>query len=172
MRCHKVQQKLEDQTAGELTPQEQKRIEGHLRRCSLCQVALARQQSLKALVANVPAPPLPDGFAERVMAEARQRGRFRHGVPRVTWNGLGWLEPQRLRLAMGPVAALAAGLFIGAFMGWETWQGSAMQRSFGTQVAEGDFAAGSDVSFLTDLGDRSLGNAYLGLTRTSANEGT
>lgn len=172
MRCHKVQQKLEAHAAGELAPQEQTRIEDHLRRCSLCQVALVRQQALQSLVANVPAPPLPDGFAGRVMAEARQQGRFRRRVPRVTWNGLGWLEPQRLRLAMGPVAALAAGLFIGAFMGWETWQGSAMQRGAGTQVAEGDFAAGPEVSLLTDLGDRSLGNAYLGLTRISGNEGT
>jgi hypothetical protein len=73
---------------------------------------------------------------------------------------------------MSPVAALAAGLFIGTFMGWETWQGSAMQRDAGTQVAKGNLAAGSDGSFLTDLGDRSLGNAYLGLTRISGNEGT
>ncbi len=43
MRCHKVQQKLEDHAAGELTPQEQKRIEGHLRRCWFLACALAER---------------------------------------------------------------------------------------------------------------------------------
>ena len=135
-------------------------------------MALARQKELETLVCSVPAPPVPDGFAGRVMARARLRGELPRPVSRSGWNAFGWLDPQRLRLGVGTVTALAAGLLIGAFIGGQTWQRSAVQLGVGTQVVEGDPVATSGFNSLTGLGDKSLGEAYLGLTWTPDNEGT
>ena len=126
MRCQTVRQKLEAYAAQELTPQVRERIEGHLQSCSRCREALARQKELEALIRSVPAPPVPDGFAGRVMARARVRGESLARLSfRVESSRL--VGAQRLRLAMGTAAALAAGLLIGGLMGWQTWQRSAVQ---------------------------------------------
>ena len=172
MRCQTVRQKLEAYAAAEVTPQVRERIEGHLRSCSGCREALARQKELEALVRSVPAPPVPDGFAGRLMARARVRGESPRRVSPSGWKPLGWLGPQRLRLGVGTAAALAAGLLIGGFMGWQTWQRSAVQIGAGNQVVEADPVGASNLSFLTGSGEKSLGEAYLGLTWAPNDEGT
>ena len=172
MRCQTVRQKLEAYLAEGIAPQVRERIEGHLRSCSGCREALARQKELEALIRSVPAPPVPDGFAGRVMAEARLRGELPRPVSLSGWKPLGWLGPHRLRLGAGTAAALAAGLLIGGLMGWQTSQRSAVQSVAGNQVAEADPVATSGLGFATGLGDKSLGEAYLGLTWAPDDEGT
>jgi len=172
MRCQAVRQKLEAYAAAEVPPQVRKRIKGHLQSCSECREALARQKELEALIRNVPAPPVPDGFAGRLMARARVRGEAPRPVSPSGWNHFRWLEPQRVRLATGTAAALAAGLMIGGLMGRQTWQRSAAQIGTGNQVIETDPVGASGLSLLTRLGDKSLGEAYLGLTWVPDDEGT
>ena len=172
MRCQTVRQKLEAYAGAELAPQVCERIEDHLRSCSGCREALARQKELEALVRSVPAPPVPDGFAGRVMAGARVRGELPRPVSRAGWRPFGWLEPERLRLGAGTAAALAAGLLIGGFMGRQTWQRSDVQSVAGDQMVEADPVTASGLSFLAGLGDSSLGEAYLGLTWAPDDERT
>jgi len=82
------------------------------------------------------------------------------------------LGPQRLRLGAGTAAALAAGLLIGGLMGSQTWQRWAVQIGPGDQMVEADPVGASGLSLLTGLGDKSLGEAYLGLTGLPNDEGT
>ena len=105
------------------------------------------------------------------MARARVRWESPRPLSRSGWTPLGWLGPQRLRLGAGTAAALAAGLLIGGFMGRQTWQPSAVQIGAGNQVVEADPVGASGLSFLTSLGDKSLGEAYLGLTWAPEEEG-
>ena len=57
-------------------------------------------------------------------------------------------------------------------MGRQTWQRPAVQIGAGNQVVEADPVGASGLSFLTGLGDKSLGEAYLGLTWAPDDEGT
>lgn len=166
MRCQTVRQKLEAYAAEEIAPQVRAGIEGHLQSCSGCRAALASQKELEALVRSVPAPPVPDGFAGRLMSGAR----VRVGSPRPV-SPSGWLGPGRLGLGTGTAAALAAGLLIGGLMGGQTWQRSAVWTGAGNQVVEADPVGASGLGFLAGLGDRSLGEAYLGMTWAPDDEG-
>ena len=172
MRCQTVRQKLEAYAAAEVPPQVRERIEGHLQSCSECREALARQKELEALIRNVPAPPVPDGFAGRVMARAHVRGELPRPVSTSEWNPFRRLGRERLRLGAGTAAALAAGLLIGGLMGWQTRQRSAVRSVAGDQMVETDPVAASGLSFATGLGGKSLGEAYLGLTWVPDDEGT
>ena len=69
MHCRDVQQKLDLYARGELAPLDQAMIEAHLRTCETCQRELSRLQRLEELLNSVPAPPTPQGFAARVVAE-------------------------------------------------------------------------------------------------------
>ena len=172
MRCQAIQEKLEAFTARELAPHLRKKIEGHLRTCSECRDALTRQQRLEALVRSVPETPVPDGFSGRVMARARLADEVPDPVSRSKWNVVGWLAPQRLRLGLVTAAALAAGLLIGVVMGQQTWQHSLGESGAEIQMVEGDPVAASELSLLAGLGDKSLGEVYLGMTRVPNNGGT
>ena len=171
MRCQTVRHELEAYAAEVVPSQVRERIEGHLRTCSECRVALARQKELEALIRSVPASPVPDGFAGRVMARARVRGELPHPVSASEWNPFRWLGRERLRLGTGTAAALATGLLIGGLMGRQTWQRWAVRIGAGNQVVEADPVGASDLSFLSGLGDQSLGEAYLGLTWAPDDEG-
>ena len=175
MRCQIVRQKLEAYAVEEITPQVRAGIEGHLRSCSGCRDVLARQTELEALVRNLPAPPVPDGFADRLMARARVCGDLpRRGSPS-RWKALGWLGPGRLWQKTGSAAALAAGLaaglLIGGLMGGQTWQHSALRIGTGNRVLEADLVGASGLGSLAGLGDTSLGGTYLGMTWAPDDEG-
>jgi len=172
MRCQTVRQRLEALAAEEVAPHVRKEMEGHLRSCSGCRAAWARQKQLATLIRSVPAPPVPDGFAGRLVARARVGRESARPVSPSGWRSLGWLGPRRLRLGMGTAAALAAGLLIGGLMGRQTWPRSAVQIGAGNQVVEADPVEASGLGFLTSLGDQSLGEAYLGLTWAPDDERT
>lgn len=172
MRCQTFHEKLEAFAAGELAPRLREKLESHLRTCSECRDALTRQQRLEALVRGVPETPVPDGFSSRVMARARLAHEAPAPVSRSTWKMAGWLEPQRRRPALVSAVALAAGLLIGVVMGQQTWQRSLGESGTGIQMLEGDPVAASGFSLLAGLGDRSLGEVFLRMTRVPDNGGT
>lgn len=167
MRCSTVRRKLEALAADEAAPRLRAKIDEHLRSCPECRRAWARQRKLAALVRGVPAPPMPDGFAERVMVEARLRGELPRPVSRSGWKSLGWLGPRRFRLAAATSAALVAGLLIGGFLGSQTWPHPGERAGEGspTATAEDDPVGASRLGVLASLGEQSLGEAYLDLTR-------
>jgi len=172
MRCQTVRQKLEAYADAEVTPQVRERINGHLRSCLGCREALARQKELEALVRSVSAPPVPDGFAGRLMARARLVGEVPRPVSRSGWNPFDRLEPQRLRMGLAATAALAAGLLVGVYLGRHTWQPSDQRLGGHTQMMQADPVAASGLGSLTGLGDNSLAEIYLGLASAPNDPGT
>ena len=164
MRCQTVRQKLEAYAAEEVAPHVRKRISRHMRSCLECREALARRKELEVLLRSVPAPAVPDGFADRVMGKANVQGGIARPLSSSGRAPLGWLGPRQFRLGTGIAAALAVGLLIGGLMARQTWQRSVAEMSRGDQVIEADPVGASGLSFLAGLGDMSLGEAYLGLT--------
>ena len=131
MRCSEIQQKLDLLGTHELTSSVRAQIEIHLHSCTECRQTLATIQQFEALLASTPAPPVPKGFAVRVVARAKERRakERRATVPRAT---VPCSEPRllvvlqsawrRLELSTVTAVALAAGLMLGLFLGHETWQ--------------------------------------------------
>jgi len=120
---------------------------------------------LEDLLTVSPAPPIPDGFAARVVAQAKERQATitRSGrMPRVSLRSR-W---KRFEFSAGTAAALVAGLVIGVFMGHETWRpGRRQPPAVATRPA--DPLAASGFEYLVEPGGNSLAQAYIGLTATS-----
>ncbi|MBC8874700.1 MAG: zf-HC2 domain-containing protein [Planctomycetes bacterium] len=165
MRCSEIQQKLDLFATQELALSVRERIEGHLVSCEDCRKALAKLRRFKDLLMASPAPPVPDGFAARVVAQAKERqavvtrqGRMPHRPLGSVWK--------RLEVSAGIAAALATGLLVGLFMGHETWQVAAHHAQAPAAQAVDPLAA-SGFEYLVEPGGDSLAQAYLGLTVTS-----
>lgn len=162
MRCSEVQQKLDLFTTQEVSSSARERIETHLESCEECRQALARLRRFEDLFSASPAPPVPEAFAARVVARAKQRQADAASLPLAPRGRSrpGW---ERVRLSAGTAAALAAGLFLGIFMGHETWRAVGQQAlDAGTRLA--DPLAASGFEYLVEPGGDSLAQAYLGLT--------
>lgn len=159
MRCSEVQQKLDLYATKELTHAVRERIEAHLESCDRCREALARVRRFEDLLTAAPAPPVPDGFAARVVAQAKERQAIvarSEPVPPVPF----W---KRFEFSAGTAAALAAGLMIGVFLGHETWQ-TAAQHSPAPSTQPGDVLVASGFDLLGESRGDSLAEAYLQLT--------
>ena len=168
MRCEQVRQKLDAYAANELTAGVREKVENHLAACDACRQALARQRELAALLRGVPAPPVPEGFAARLMAAARERVSARERpvtAPASPWRW--WTSvPASMRLAAA--AVLVISLSLGALMGWDTARGGAAAPSASAQA---DPTAVYNLDFLADAPSGSLAEAYLTLASAPAAEG-
>jgi len=164
MRCQLVQQKLDLLASPDLADSERQQIEGHLRSCPACQRALARQRQLQALLQTVPAPPVPKGLAERVLARAARQPSADPAPRPSPWRraegGRVW---GRVRAGLRMAASLAAGLLIGVFLGQETWQ--AIDQAAAPAEPANSVAA-SALENLSDPGDDTLARTYLQLIST------
>jgi anti-sigma factor RsiW len=158
MRCPEVQQKLDLFIRQELTRHVRERIESHLGGCERCREELARLRRLEDLLASGPCPPVPEGFAERVVETAR-REAVPHSAVVSTRRHIRKRLVRRVRIAAGTVAALAGGILLGGYLGSQTW-GSAPQAS----VEQADPVAGSGLGQLIEPGGDSLAQTYLALT--------
>jgi anti-sigma factor RsiW len=162
MHCGKVQQRLDLFATKELAPSMHEEIEAHLESCPECRQALARLRRLEDLLTASSAPPVPEGFSARVVARAKER---QAGVARSSPMPHGSLWPawKRLGVSTGPAAALAVGLFVGMFMGQETWR--VVDRPVPAVMAGlADPLAASGFEYLVEPGGNSLAQAYVQLT--------
>jgi len=165
MRCSEVQQRLDLHATKELTHAVHQRIEAHLESCDQCREALARLRRFENLLTAAPAPPVPDGFAARVVAQAKERQAIvarSESMPRVRL----WSVWKRFEFSAGTAAALAAGLIVGVFMGHETWR-PVRQQGLTSATRPADPLAASGFEYLVQPSRDSLAQAYLGLTATS-----
>jgi anti-sigma factor RsiW len=154
MRCSEIQQKLDLLGTHELTSSMRAQIEIHLHSCTECRQTLATIQQFEALLTSTPAPPVPKGFAVRVVARAKERRakERRATVPRAT---VPCSEPRllvvlqsawkRLELSTVTAVALAAGLMLGLFLGHETWQ-TMTERAMTERAMTGRTMAGKSVN--------------------------
>ncbi len=163
MRCERAQAWMDRYVVEGLSPAERESFEIHLRDCRGCQEQLARIQRLVAALRSVVPPPVPEGFADRVLARTRNQEPIADG------GGLGRSKRavwRQVRAGLGTAAALAAGLLLGLFLGHETWQPVPESP---TQISQTDPLAGSGLGFLAGPGDDTLAQTYLQLT--SSREG-
>lgn len=70
---------------GELAPAEMTEVGDHLAGCAACQASLEDLRAAKRLLGALPAPDLPQGFADAVWARAGRRSYRRSGRPWVWW---------------------------------------------------------------------------------------
>jgi anti-sigma factor RsiW len=162
MRCREVQQKLDLFSTQEIEHSVRERIIAHLESCQQCQQALARLRRIEDLLADWLAPPVPEGFAARTVARAKERQTGAPSRPPLS-RGRSRRAWERIRMAAGTAAALAAGLILGMFMGYETW-GAVGQRALDAAPRADDPVATSGFEYLVEPGGESLAQAYVQLT--------
>lgn len=156
MRCDEVKQQLKAFSAGELPAPVHRAVQAHVARCASCRAELLRLDALAGVLAGTQTPPVPPGFASRVLASARRR---RQAEPVPAWDLLGWW-----RLASAPIRAAAAavliiGVIIGLAMGWAAAP-SAGQTS---TAARADPLDAYQFDYLGEAPEGSLADSYLTL---------
>ncbi len=116
MRCEDAQEQLNRFAAGDLPVADRHAVQAHLAGCPACRAALAEVDALAGVLADAASPPVPAGFASRVMAAARQR--LRTGRRGASWNPLRWWRLTSTPMHAAAAAVLIIGLAIGLAMGW------------------------------------------------------
>lgn len=149
---------LDDQAPRDLRA----RMESHLGSCDACRRALESARALSALLRAQSAPPVPDGFAQRVMARARAQQSSvpsRLGVRDLVHRMLNSLRP----VTAATAAVLATGLILGALMGHDL--GRIRSSSRAPRASAGDPLEGYDLDYLSEAPRGSLSHTVLTLDR-------
>ena len=148
MHCTEVRDRLSACLDGELPEAENQETAEHLRVCAACNAALEQMRKADSLLdADVP-PPVPHGFADRVMVAAKAKERRPTSMPVPLWRAL-------LRIA----AAVLIGLGIGGWMASDLWRDSEAP----TATDQTDVAEAYNLDALADAPDGSLADSYLSL---------
>jgi len=118
MKCRKILFQLNAYTDGELPKKQHCAVKDHLANCEACRKRLEDIHGLEGILNDaLHVPAVPDGFAARIMAEARKRQQAeipeRHSLLPV-WNSLQWIAglsaPMRIAAFATVLLALVAGL--------------------------------------------------------------
>ena len=162
MRCENVQQ-LERFVAGDLPVADRQAVQAHLAECAACRAKLAEYDALAGVVASTPTPPIPSGFASRVMAAARQR---QEAQPVAFWNLLRWWRLTSAPMRAAAAAMLIVGLSVGVVLGWT----SAPSVERADAAAQVDPVDVYQIDYLGEAPSGSLADSYLTLV-SATNEG-
>ena len=121
MRCRRAEDRLDAYLAGELSPPVRGRIEAHLASCENCRGRLDRLAAMAEAFKSAVAPPVPDGFAQRVMLAARSRRPARALPLQAAWPSpvAAW-RAMAVPMRAAAAAVLVAGLGLGVLMGRQT----------------------------------------------------
>ena len=143
MRCGRIEKRLGAYLDGALPQSRAAEVEGHLARCEACRRRLEALQGLQALLGGFTTPPVPEGFALRVVAQARRDSR-RSSLAN---------EPcptMRLWLPVARATALAAAALLGLYVGLTSATArqqtdSALSANPGEKVSESLYAESFDL---------------------------
>jgi anti-sigma factor RsiW len=161
MRCNQAKTLMDRYVNEGLPLHERESFETHLRVCPDCQGQLESLQGLLAVLQSDPSPPVPQGFVGRVMARAERETIVALSKPESSMASRSvW---KRLGSSAGITSALAAGLIVGLFMGYETWR-DAPEQGLVAETSPADPLAASGFEHLVEPGGVSLAQGYLGLT--------
>lgn len=124
MRCRKVISYLNAYADGELPGKLRLAVKDHLAVCKTCQRRLEEIRGIDMLFqSTLSVPPVPDGLAARIMAEARRRQSV-VAPKRSEWNPLRWVAglsaPMRIAACVAMLLAFVTGLSLDG--GWMTGQ--------------------------------------------------
>ena len=167
MRCEEVQGRLPAYSSGELPTDVREAVQAHLGRCAACQAALARIDALAAVLASAQTPPVPTGFAARVMVRARSR---RSAAVSAAWNPLRWWRLGSAPMRAAAAAVLLIGLGAGLLIGWTSGPAVVAPHSAQTTL-QADPLDTYQLEYLGDAPERSLADSYLSLVSTGNGEG-
>jgi len=162
MNCATVRKLLNRYHDAELEPATQAGVEQHLSACPTCREALVQVEGVAGLWAARKTPPLPEGFAERVMRQARRRTVPQ---PRSRWSDwplLRWWWEQSAVMRAAAVAVVMAGLVAGSVLGLSN---PSAKTSAQTKPAS---AIAESIALLTGAPHGSLEQDYLALAFPSA----
>ncbi len=118
MKCRKIIPYLNAYVDGEIPERRRRTVEAHLAACESCRERVEEIRETDELFQGTLAvPPVPNGLAPRIMAEARRRHPLAipgNSATLPAWNPLRWIAglsaPMRLAACATVLLALAAGL--------------------------------------------------------------
>ena len=166
MDCQKILSCLNAYQDGELSSELAREVEAHLKACQACRNQAENMQWVGDILDTLAVPPLPHGFAARVMAEAQRRTSLvkeRKPVSTLSWLPrwfAGLSAPMRLAACVTVLAACLLGLFMGKEVSSSANLQSAMVQ---TESLDG-------FEWFDPAPPASLGSAYLNLALTLPEE--
>lgn len=119
MRCIIVLKRLNRYHDAELEPAAQAEIAAHLANCAACRAALERLEGVPEAWTATSPPPVPAGFAGRVMRQARERNQAqaRARGQRAAWSLPAWWREQSPVMRTAAAAVVVTGLWVGGLLG-------------------------------------------------------
>ena len=160
MRCSKVRDNLNAFLDAELPAELGDEMATHLQCCPSCRQLSTRLRQLGAIIQAAQAPALPDGFAGRVLSQARQRGWSPPPARRASFPLIRRWKSIPLMQRAAAAAVLVIGLSTGVLMGWQT---GSQQSARGRDAAPAldDPVVVFNLDYLGGDPDGSLPQAYL-----------
>jgi anti-sigma factor RsiW len=161
--CKRFAKRLDAYADGAVTTQLHAAMEAHVASCPACRRELESLAQIGGVLrAAPPPPPVPEGFALRVMARAAACGesapkRTGSALPAFAW----WRELARPARAAA-AAVLVVGLALGAMMGWDmNRNGRIPQPTSG----KSDALAAFNLDYLGDAPAGSLAQVVMALNK-------
>jgi transposase InsO family protein len=160
MRCEEVLKRLSALSSGDVAPDVRRAMRAHFGECAACRKALERVDGLAAVMAGTRTPPIPSGFAARVMAAARQR---QLAGPGAAWNPWRWWRLTTVPIRAAACAVFVVGVVVGLVLGWRVSPSAGPAR----RVVQGDPLEAYQLDFLSGAPEGSLARSYLTLVSTA-----
>ncbi len=164
MRCQDVQKQLKAFSIGALPMDVRQTVQTHVSKCAACRAKLAKIDALAGVLAAAQTPPIPAGFAARVLATARKRLESEQIA---TWNLIRWWRLTSVPMHAAAVAVLVIGLAIGLVMG----AASAPLLAPATKNARPDPVDTYQLDYLGEAPGGSLADSYFALAATTSEGG-
>ena len=115
MLCNDVQDSLKVYIDGAMGPEQRRAVEAHLQSCANCRAALERIDRLAVVLLDAKPPPVPPGFASRVMLAAKSRKRATNVAAGNPWQ---WWKSISMPMRAAAAAVLIVGVSVGLLMSW------------------------------------------------------
>ncbi|MBN1855245.1 MAG: zf-HC2 domain-containing protein [Pirellulales bacterium] len=170
MRCDQAQVFMDRYLSENLSAHERESFEVHLRHCRDCQQQLASLRRLVGALENVPAPPVPRDFADRVLARARQeiQGPPHFVAARSALSR--WWERRSVSGLTNTIGAIAAGLLLGLALGQQTWRQVDSSNGPKQPTAGVDTEIVYSLDYLSGTPRGSYMQSYLSLTNVASDQ--
>ena len=166
MWCNDVQDSRKAYIEGAMGPEQRRAVEAHLQSCAACRAALERIDRLAVVLLGAKPPPVPTGFASRVMLAARSRKRATNVAARNPWQ---WWKGISMPMRAAAAAVLIVGVSIGLLMSWAA--GPPIAAPADREVtAVADPLDAYNLDYLSDAPEGSIAESYLALV-WGGNEG-
>jgi anti-sigma factor RsiW len=160
MHCKKVLSRLQAYVDGEVPAGFMREMDEHLDACPSCRSQVERIRAVGNILDSLSAPPLPEGFSARVMAEARRRvpvAEKRKSFFYLDWQPLRWLLDLSAPMRVAACAVVLMACLLGMFMSKTVSLSSSRQPSAAAAENMDGF------EWFGPTPPASLGSAYLTL---------